>query len=242
MARTVDFEGCVPRTTLWIVGKVGLLVLALLGLGCAGGIERDDRRHAGLGDEAYGTGGIDSRGDAGGEDSSSSDGGKTPSENSTSGGDESSGGDGEESGGDSSSSSEGGETGLPVDPGDPHCPAGFEKAIDITDETSDDMGNHRGWVGDAWIGRGDRISLEVWSATGDHYGPIIWSSAGLASALGTFASGQGPVTGTVSEDGLWSLWLIPSDTYVLRDRHRRRSPGRRHPPLHVARPPPHRQR
>lgn len=99
--------------------------------------------------------------------------------------------------------------------GDFQCPPGFVVAFDITDGAGDQMANHCGWLTDILFSRGSRISFEVWSASSDHYGPIIWDTAGYSAVFDDYARCQGPVTGLVSEDNGWRMSLIPTDSYVF---------------------------
>jgi len=115
--------------------------------------------------------------------------------------------------GGSESTDESSDDGAPI--GDPQCPVGFVVGFDVTDGAMDQLGNHCGWLPDVLLNQSDRISFEVWSASGQHYGPIIFDLSGYASAIESFGDCTGPVSGVVSEDTGWHMWLIPSDSYLF---------------------------
>ena len=199
----------------WIFGLVSVAVS-----GCAAGGEGHSGLFGDVGD------GDHARATDWDEDDSGSEGGTTISdadldELDTSGGADG-GGDsttgapdveGDTSEGGSESTDEGSSDGAPV--GDPQCPPGFVVGFDVTDAAVDQLGNHCGWLPDVLLDQSDRISFEVWSASGQHYGPVIFDLSGYASAIESFGDCFGPVSGIVSEDSGWHMWLIPSDSYLF---------------------------
>lgn len=121
--------------------------------------------------------------------------------------------DGDTSEGGSESTDESSSDGAPI--GDPQCPPGFVVGFDVTDAAVDQLGNHCGWLPDVLLTQSERISFEVWSASGKHYGPVIFDLSGYASVIETYGDCTGPVSGVVSEDNGWHMWLIPSDSYLF---------------------------
>ena len=196
----------------------GLMSVALIG--CAGGAEGKD----GLFGDVGGDGADHGQATDWDQGESSSDGDTTVGdadidELDTSDGASESGStgepdvDGDTSSSGSESTEDTSDDGAPV--GDPQCPPGFVVGFDVTDAAMDQLGNHCGWLPDVLLDESDRISFEVWSTTGDHYGPVIFDLSGYASAIEDFGNCSGPVAGVVSEDTGWHMWLIPSDSYLF---------------------------